>query len=260
MASVEVKNIRVDFPVYGAQRSFRKVLFERATGGLVMRDEKRDRVVVRALTDVNLSLKDGDRIGLIGHNGSGKSTLLKTLAGIYEPISGDIHIDGKLTPLFDTLPGLDVEDTGYQNIMTAGMMFGMTQQRIEELLPEVEKFSELGEYLGLPVRTYSMGMMTRLGFAFATAIDPGILLMDEGIGAGDARFAERAEKRLKEFMDRSSIIVLASHSNALIRSICNKGALMQNGTIIATGSIDEVLEKYDVIVHGGTLPEATPVA
>lgn len=260
MASVEVQNVRVDFLVYGAQRSFRKVLFERATGGLVMRDKKSDRVVVRALTNVNLSLKDGDRIGLIGHNGSGKSTLLKTLAGIYEPLEGQILIEGKLTPLFDTLPGLDVEDTGYQNIITAGMMFGMSRERIEEVLPDVEKFSELGEYLGLPVRTYSMGMMTRLGFAFATAIDPGILLMDEGIGAGDARFAERAEKRLKEFMDRSSIIVLASHSNALIKSICNRAALMQNGTIIATGSVDEVLEKYEVIVHGGTLPEPVPAA
>src|SRR4051794_27875148 len=146
MASVEVQNISVEFPVYGAQRSFRKVLFERATGGLVMRDEKRDRVVVRALMNVNLSLKDGDRIALMGHNGSGKSTLLRSLAGIYDPLQGRILIEGKLTPLFDPLPGLDVEDTGYQNIITAGMMFGMTRQRIEELLPAVEEFSELGEY------------------------------------------------------------------------------------------------------------------
>jgi ABC-type polysaccharide/polyol phosphate transport system ATPase subunit len=260
MASLVAQNVRVEFPVYGAQRSFRKALFERATGGIVMRDEKRDRVIVRALANINLTLRDGDRIGLIGHNGSGKSTLLKTLAGIYEPVEGKIFIDGKITPLFDTLPGLDLEDTGHQNLITAGLMFGMSHKQIEDVLPDVEKFSELGEYLTLPVRTYSLGMMTRLGFAFATAIEPGILLMDEGIGAGDARFAERAEERLKEFMDRSSIIVLASHSNALIKSICNKAALMQNGTIIAVGSVEEVLEKYEIIVHGGTLPEAGPAA
>lgn len=259
MASVEVENVRVDFPVYGAQRSFRKVLFERATGGLVERDEKRDRVVVRALTNVNLSLRDGDRLGLIGHNGSGKSTLLRTLAGIYEPVEGRILIDGKLTPLFDTLPGLDIEDTGYQNIITAGMVFGLSRQRIEEIMPDVERVSELGEYLALPVRTYSLGMMTRLGFALATAIDPGILLMDEGIGAGDARFAERAEKRLKEFIDRSSIIVLASHSNALIKSICNKAALMQGGSIVSVGPVDDVLAQYDILAHGGVITPLAPV-
>lgn len=252
MSLVIVDNVRVDFPVYGAQRSFRKVLFERATGGLVTR-EKRDRIVVKALSGINLSLKDGDRLGLVGHNGAGKSTLLKVLAGIYEPVEGRILVDGKITPLFDTLPGLDSDDTGYQNIITAGMIFGMSRQKIEELLPDIEEFSELGEYLGLPVRTYSLGMMTRLGFAFATAMEPGILLMDEGIGAGDARFAERAEKRLKEFMNRSSIIVLASHSEVLIRSICNKAVLMQSGRIVAAGSVDEVFEQYNVLIHGGSL-------
>jgi ABC-type polysaccharide/polyol phosphate transport system ATPase subunit len=256
MASVIVENVRVDFPVYGAQRSFRKVLFERATGGLVLR-EKNDRVVVRALSNINLSLKDGDRIGLVGHNGAGKSTLLRVLAGIYEPIEGRILYEGKITPVFDTMPGLDAEDTGYQNIITAGLMFGVSRQRIEELLPDIGEFSELGEYLELPVRTYSLGMTTRLGFACATAIDPGILLVDEGIGAGDARFAERAERRLKDFMDRSSIVVLASHSNALIKSICNKAALMQGGCIVASGSVEYVLEQYDVLVHGGTLQEGT---
>jgi ABC-type polysaccharide/polyol phosphate transport system ATPase subunit len=252
MASVVVENVHVDFPVYGAQRSFRKVLFERGTGGLVAHG-KNDRVVVKALSDINLSLRDGDRIGLVGHNGAGKSTLLRVLAGVYEPVQGRILIDGKVTPLFDMLPGLDGEDTGYQNIITAGLLFGMSRPEIEELLPEVEEFSELGEYLSLPVRTYSLGMMTRLGFAFATAMEPGILLLDEGIGAGDARFAERVEKRLKSFFERSSIIVLASHSNHLIKSFCNRAGLMRNGTIVSVGSVDDVLAQYDVLIHGGTL-------
>jgi ABC-type polysaccharide/polyol phosphate transport system ATPase subunit len=252
MASVLVENVHVDFPIYGAQRSFRKVLFERGTGGLVAR-EKNDRVVVKALSNINLSLEDGDRIGLVGHNGAGKSTLLRVLAGVYKPVQGRIVIDGKVTPLFEMLPGLDGEDTGYQNIITAGLLFGMSHEEIELLLPQIEEFSELGEYLGLPVRTYSLGMMTRLGFAFATSMEPGILLLDEGIGAGDARFAERVEKRLKSFFERSSIIVLASHSNHLIKSFCNKAALMRNGTILSVGAVDDVLGQYDVLVHGGSL-------
>jgi ABC-type polysaccharide/polyol phosphate transport system ATPase subunit len=252
MASVVVENVHVDFPVYGAQRSLRKVLFERGTGGFVSR-EKNDRVVVKALSNINLSLQDGDRIGLVGHNGAGKSTLLRVLAGVYEPVQGRILIDGKVTPLFEMLPGLDGEDTGYQNIVTAGLLFGMSQEQIERLMAEVEEFSELGEYLGLPVRTYSMGMMTRLGFAFATSMEPGILLLDEGIGAGDARFAERAEKRLKSFFERSSIMVLASHSNTLIKAFCNKAALMRNGSIVSVGSVDDVIAQYDVLVHGGRL-------
>jgi ABC-type polysaccharide/polyol phosphate transport system ATPase subunit len=252
MASVVIENVRVDFPVYGPQRSFRKVLFERATGGRITR-ETRDRVVVKALSNINLSLQHGDRIGLVGHNGAGKSTLLKVLAGVYQPIEGRLLVEGKITPLFETLPGLDPEDTGYQNITTAGLLFGLSRHEIERLLPDVEQFSELGEYLALPVRTYSQGMVTRLGFAIATAIDPGILLMDEGIGAGDARFTERVEKRLKEFMDRSSIIVLASHSASLIRSICNRAALMQSGQIVSTGSVDEVLKKYDLLIHGDSI-------
>jgi ABC-type polysaccharide/polyol phosphate transport system ATPase subunit len=252
MASVVVENVHVDFPVYGAQRSLRKVLFERGTGGFVSRETK-DRVVVKALSNINLSLQDGDRIALVGHNGAGKSTLLRVLAGVYEPVQGRILIEGEVTPLFEMLPGLDGEDTGYQNIITAGLLFGMSQEEIERLMPEVEEFSELGEYLGLPVRTYSAGMMTRLGFAFATSMEPGILLLDEGIGAGDARFAERAEKRLESFLERSSIMVLASHSNSLIKSFCNKAALMRNGSIFSVGSVDDVIAQYDVLIHGGSL-------
>jgi ABC-type polysaccharide/polyol phosphate transport system ATPase subunit len=256
MASVLVENVRVDFPVYGAQRSFRKVLFQRAAGGLVTR-EKHDRVVVNALSNINLSLKDGDRLGLVGHNGAGKSSLLRVLAGIYEPIEGRILVDGKVTPMFETLPGIDNEDSGYQNMITAGMIFGLSRGEIEALMPDVEEFSELGEYLALPVRTYSSGMMARLGFAFATAMKPGILLMDEGMGAGDARFTERAETRFKQFMERSNIIVLANHSETLIKSICNRAALMKSGRIVATGPVDEIFEQYDVLVHGGSLAVAS---
>jgi ABC-type polysaccharide/polyol phosphate transport system ATPase subunit len=208
-------------------------------------------VVVKALTNINFSLTDGDRLGLIGHNGAGKSTLLRVLAGVYQPLQGELFVDGEITALFNTLPGLDPEDTGYENIVTAGMLFGLTRDKIEEMMPDIEQFSELGEYLGLPIRTYSTGMTLRLGFAFATAMHPGILLMDEGIGAGDARFAERATKRMEEFIGRSRIVVLASHSNQLIKSMCNRAALMESGHIRAIGSVDEVIEQYEIMVHGG---------
>ncbi|AXK79063.1 ABC transporter ATP-binding protein [Pseudolabrys taiwanensis] len=250
MSALVLENVNVDFPIYGAQRSFRKALFERATGGFVQRDAKKnDRVVVKALTDITFTLNDGDRLGLVGHNGAGKSTLLRVLAGVYQPVSGRLLVDGDITPLFDTLPGLDPEDTGYENIITAGLLFGLSRERIETIIPDVEQFSELGEYMGLPIRTYSSGMVLRLGFAFATAMHPGILLMDEGIGAGDARFAERAAKRMEEFIGRSRIVVLASHSNHLIRSMCNKAALMESGHIRAIGNVDDILKQYDELVH-----------
>jgi ABC-type polysaccharide/polyol phosphate transport system ATPase subunit len=255
MARVVLENVRVDFPIYGTQRNLRKILLDRAAGGLIQHQgKKQDRVVVEALVGVSMTLEDGDRVGLIGHNGSGKSTLLKVLAGIYEPIEGRLLVEGRVTPLFDMMPGLDAEDSGYENIITCGLLLGLSRDEIESKIPDVEEFCELGEYLALPVRTYSAGMMTRLGFALVTALDPGVLLMDEGIGAGDARFAERAEKRLNEFVGRSQIVVLASHSHAMIKSICNKAALLQAGRLVALGPVDEVLEQYDVIVHGPRRP------
>jgi ABC-type polysaccharide/polyol phosphate transport system ATPase subunit len=238
-------HVNVDFPIYGTQRSLRKVLLEGATGGLVGRDKTRsNRITVRALVDISLDLKDGDRLGLVGHNGAGKSTLLKVMAGVYEPSSGQVLTRGRITPLFDAMPGMDPEDTGYENTITAGMLFGMTRNEIEMKVPEIEEFSELGEYFALPMRSYSAGMVTRLGFAVATAIEPGILLMDEGIGAGDARFAERAAKRMEKFIGRSRILVLASHSEALIRSTCNKAAFMKSGKVLAVGGIDEIFKQY----------------
>jgi ABC-type polysaccharide/polyol phosphate transport system ATPase subunit len=256
MTRLVLENVHVDFPIYGATRSLRKTLFERATGGLISREERHpDRVVVNALNGVSLTVEEGDRLALLGHNGAGKSTILRVMAGIYEPISGRVLATGKITPLFDTMPGLDGEDTGYENIITAGLLFGMTRAEIESKIPEIEEFSELGEYLSLPVRTYSSGMMTRLGFSVATAIEPGILLMDEGISTGDARFTERASKRMREFIGRSRIMVLASHSEGMVRASCNKAALMHAGRIIYLGGIDDALDRYDLYARRKATPE-----
>jgi ABC-type polysaccharide/polyol phosphate transport system ATPase subunit len=251
MARVVLENVRVDFPIYATQRNLRTALFNRATGGLIRHlGKNHDRVVVTALSSVSMTLEDGDRVGLIGHNGSGKSTLLKVLAGIYEPIEGRLMVEGAVTPLFDMMPGLDLEDSGYENILTAGLLLGMSREEIESRIPQIEELSELGEYLALPVRTYSAGMMMRLGFSLVTSLEPGILLMDEGIGAGDARFAERAEQRLNEFIGRSRILVLASHSEHMIKSMCNKAALMQSGRLFAIGPVDEICDQYRALVHG----------
>jgi len=246
MTTIVLDNIHVDFPIYGSGRSLRSTLFARAAGGLIERDDSRNRrVVVKALNGVSFTLGDGDRLGLVGGNGAGKSTLLKVLAGVYQPAAGRVLVSGKITSCFDYLPGLDIDDTGYESIVTGGFLLGMTREAMESrIIPNIEEFSELGEYLALPVRTYSAGMMARLGFALATALDPGILLVDEGIGAGDARFAERAWRRLQDFVERSSILVLASHSDHLIRSWCNKAAFLEAGRLVQLGPVDEVLEAY----------------
>jgi ABC-type polysaccharide/polyol phosphate transport system ATPase subunit len=245
MASISLENVTVDFPIYATQRSFRKQLFRAATGGLIHRRGPGEKsTVVRALDGVSLKIEHGDRIGLICHNGAGKSTLLRVLAGVYAPTKGRIDVQGKVSPLFSASPGIDYDGTGYENIITCGMFLGMSREEIAEKTPDIEDFCELGEYLSLPMRIYSSGMMTRFAFALATTIDPGILLLDEGIGAGDARFAERANKRIGALIDRSHILVLASHSDTMIQSMCNKAALMTKGQVVATGPVDEVLKLY----------------
>jgi ABC-type polysaccharide/polyol phosphate transport system ATPase subunit len=245
MSAMILEGVHVEFPIYAAQRSLRKALFARAAGGLIERDNaSHSRVVVRALNDFSLELNEGDRLGLVGHNGAGKSTVLKVMAGVYEPVIGRVLATGKITPCFDILPGLDLEDTGYENIITGGLLLGMSRTDIETKISDIEQFSELGEYLSLPLRTYSAGMLVRLGFSVATAMDPGILLIDEGIGAVDARFAERASERLREFIDRSSVLVVASHSDELIRSWCNMAALLDGGRLVQMGPVEEILEAY----------------
>src|SRR5262249_36767603 len=199
LTSIVASNLTIDFPIYGSShRSLRQTLFAR-TGGLVRHEHagRQKRIVVRALDEISFTLRNGDRLGLIGHNGAGKSTLLKVIAGGYTPDAGSIRIEGRVSPLFNSAPGLDAGANRYDNIKTCGMLLGMSSDEIDRKLLDIVDFCELGEYLDLPVRTYSTGMVARLGFAIATAIEPDILLLDEGLGAGDARFAARAEARMQ---------------------------------------------------------------
>jgi ABC-type polysaccharide/polyol phosphate transport system ATPase subunit len=245
LASITLENVTVDFTIYG-HHSFRVALLS-SVGGLVRGREKQqtsDRVSIRALNNVSFKIAHGDRVGLIGHNGAGKSTLLKVLAGVYEPENGRIITEGRVSSLLSVSPGMEPDDTGYENILTCGLYLGMTLEAIKKKIPEIEEFTELGDFLSLPVRTYSGGMMTRLGFAIATSIDPEILLLDEGLGAGDARFVERAAKRIDRLIERSSVLVIATHSEELMKSMCNKGILMNHGQVIHMGSTEEVLNEY----------------
>jgi ABC-type polysaccharide/polyol phosphate transport system ATPase subunit len=248
MASITLDDVVIDFPLYGMQPGLRSAIVRRTVGGLLQRsDEANQRVVVRALDHVSLDLRHGDFVGLVGHNGAGKSTLLRVLAGIYEPIHGRCTIDGRVSPLFNAAPGLHPDDTGHENVITCGLLLGMSREEIERKVSDIGAFAELGDFLSLPVRTYSAGMALRLGFAIATAIDPEILLLDEGISAGDTRFAQHARERMKALISRSSILVLASHSDDLIRAMCNRAILLDHGKIIADGKVDDILAQYQAM-------------
>jgi ABC-type polysaccharide/polyol phosphate transport system ATPase subunit len=254
VARIVLNNVVTEFPIYGTQLSLRNAIIGRVVGGTLRRQSDLGRrVVVRALDNVSLTINHGDQVGIIGHNGAGKSTMLRVLAGIYQPSAGSITTEGHICPLFNVSPGLHLDDTGYENIITCGLLLGMTRDEIERKLPEIEAFTELSDYLSLPARTYSSGMLVRLGFAIATAIDPEILLLDEGLGAGDARFAARAAQRVDALIERSSIMVLASHSDELIRQMCSRVILLNRGCVVADGPTKEVLEMYEDLNKGGDI-------
>jgi ABC-type polysaccharide/polyol phosphate transport system ATPase subunit len=248
MAHIHLQHACVDFPIFGATKNLRLSLISGLTGGKILPKSMQTKaMIVKALDDINLELKSGDRIGLIGHNGAGKSTLLRVLAGVYQPTSGTIHIEGRITPLLNQTPGVEVEDTGYENILTIGMLLGMTLIEITEKAPEIIEFSGLGDYIHLPIRTYSSGMQARLGFSICTSLEPGVLLLDEGIGAADAQFAEKASLRIKKMVEQTEILVLASHSDAMIASMCDRAALIHHGRLMELGPVAEVMKAYQKV-------------
>lgn len=243
MARICLENLSITFPVYEtSKRSLKNSVLALTTGGRIGTDQ--DRIFVRALDDVSLAFEHGDRVALIGHNGAGKTTLLRVLAGIYEPFSGRLLTEGRIAPTFDPMLGMEEESTGYENIFLRGMFLGLNRKAMEAKAEEIAEFADLGDYLAMPVRTYSSGMAMRLAFAVATCVNPDILLMDEWLSAGDASFVSKAQKRLADFVDQASIMVLASHSTALLRRTCNKGVLLEHGRVIAFGPIEEVLAAY----------------
>jgi ABC-2 type transport system ATP-binding protein len=258
MLSIIAKDIHVEFPIYDPRmRSLKYSLGIKHLAKGISRIAARNvnvggqigagetgRIVVKALDGVSFEVFEGDRVGLVGHNGSGKTTLLRTLAGIYEPAGGVIQANGRVFPLFDLQLGMDPDATGIENIWMRGKMLGLTTKEIKDALDDIADFTELGDYLYMPIRAYSTGMALRLAFAISTAIVPEILILDEMIGAGDAAFLSRADARLKTFLSRTGILVIASHSMMILRQWCNKGLLLEQGKMIAYGPLDDILSIY----------------
>lgn len=247
MAKIILENLEVHYPIFKDQdHSLRRTIVNLTTKGRIFVNEGKS-TVVKAINNVSFTLNKGDRLGLIGGNGAGKSTLLKTLGNLYVPAAGKLTIDGKVSALFDVCMGMEMERTGYHNIHYMGRLLGMTKKEIIAAIPDIEEFTELGEFLKMPVRTYSAGMKVRLGFAICTCIDPTILLLDEAIGAGDKHFIEKASTRLKALYEKADILVLASHMNNVIREFCNKVLWLEKGKVKMFGDVNEVLSAYESI-------------
>ncbi|YCU40049.1 galactan export ABC transporter ATP-binding subunit Wzt/RfbE [Mycobacteroides abscessus] len=244
MVSIQTHQAWVEFPIFDAKsRSLKKAFLGKA-GGAIGRNES-NVVVIEALRDITLSLKEGDRVGLVGHNGAGKSTLLRLLSGIYEPTRGSSYIKDRVAPVFDLGVGMDPEISGYENIIIRGMFLGQTRKQMQAKVDEIADFTELGEYLSMPLRTYSTGMRVRLAMGVVTSIDPEILLLDEGIGAVDAEFMKKARIRLQQLVERSGMLVFASHSNEFLARLCNTAMWIDHGTIKMSGGIEDVVRAYE---------------
>lgn len=234
----------VDVPVYNTKSRFLvAALMGVATGGR-LGASKHGHVQVKALDNANFEAHDGDRIGLLGHNGAGKSTLLRVLSGVYTPTSGRAEVNGNVGSLIDISLGINPEATGLENIYIRGQLLGLSKSTIKKKLDDIVEFSELGNFINLPVRTYSTGMHMRLAFAVATEIRPEILLMDEWLSVGDEEFQHKAETRLKGLVDGANIMFLASHSREMIETTCNRVLVLEHGKITHDGLPQEVLPKY----------------
>lgn len=244
-SSISLQNIHLDLPIFDvSSQSLKKRVMRMGRRNRIAEDNT-GVVIVRAIDDLSIELRAGDRLGLIGHNGAGKSTLLRVMAGIYPPTAGSIKVEGRAVPLLDISLGMDEQSTGRQNIRLRGLLLGMSDAEIRRKTDEIADFTELGDYLDLPLRTYSSGMRVRLAFAVSTAVDADILLLDEVLGVGDASFQEKAERRLKELHDRSEIVVLAIHSSETIRKTCTKVLWMERGKVRMFGDVTEVVDAYD---------------
>ncbi|ETF03272.1 sugar ABC transporter ATP-binding protein [Advenella kashmirensis W13003] len=243
-AYIKAENLNIEMPVYDLSGRSMKL---RVLGSF-----KNERLssnhgitVVKALQNLHFEFGNGDRVGLVGRNGAGKSTLLRVLAGIYEPTYGTLITKGRAVALLDMGLGMDETLSGYDNIRLRGTLLGMSSAEIKDKTEEIADFTDLNDYLYLPIRTYSSGMRIRLAFAISTALDPEILLLDEVIGVGDAAFLDKANKRLKEFQQRAKIVFVASHSNQVIRDMCNKAIWLDSGKQMMVGPVEEVISAYE---------------
>jgi ABC-type polysaccharide/polyol phosphate transport system ATPase subunit len=245
MPSIKLNDVCVDLPIYNSRgRSLKSVILAQTIGGRAADNRDQSVVVIRALNHVSLQLDHGARVAIVGSNGAGKTTLLRVMAKIYPPSSGAAEVVGRVACLTDIDAGMDGEATGYENIRMRGILLGLSQPEIAALVPDVAEFTELGEYLKLPIRCYSQGMMLRLAFGISTAIRPDIIILDEVIGVGDQAFAEKARRRLDSLIENASILVLASHSPEMITQFCSSAIWLSQGGVVDQGPSAEILQRY----------------
>lgn len=250
MASIVLEKASVELAIYNSRgRGLKNELFRRTVGGGL--EDRRDRSiqVVKALNEISFEAHNGDRIGLIGGNGAGKTTLLRVLCRVYPPTKGTATITGRVSSLIDLAMGMDSDATGYENIIMRGIMLGLDRKQAQAIVADVEEFSQLGEFLSLPIRTYSSGMLLRLAFGVSTAVQPDIVILDEIIGVGDAAFAERAERRLQNLISSANILFLASHDNEAIKRFCNRALWLKGGNLMMDGKPENVLSAYAADEH-----------
>jgi lipopolysaccharide transport system ATP-binding protein len=244
MAYITLEKASVVLPIFNSSaRSITNTLVSAATGG-ALTAQKGGHLSIEALKNIDLEIVAGDRIGIIGHNGSGKSTLLRLLSGVYEPSSGKIKRSGTVSSLVDISLGINGENTGRENIFLRGKLMGLTKKEIDQKIDEIIEFSELGDYINLPVRVYSSGMLLRLAFSVSTSITADILIMDEWLSVGDGAFAERSSERLRNLVDESEILVIASHTRELLEETCNKIVWLEHGVIRKVGLAQEIIAEY----------------
>jgi len=243
--SISLHNVTVDLPVYSANaRSLRKRFTPTSVGGSLFARAD-NTVVVRALTNLTLQIKDGERVALVGPNGAGKTTLLKVLSGVYSPSSGSVSVSGNVSSALNTSLGLDIELTGRENIYLLGFYRGLPRAVITAAMDDIIDAADLGQFIDLPVSTYSAGMNGRLTFAVATAFRPDILIMDEWLAAGDNQFVTKASERTRKFVDKARILVIASHSLAIVRQFCTHAAYLKAGKLIAYGPAEDIISAYE---------------
>lgn len=243
-AFLKLDNVSVRFRVYGVgSQSLKKKIISFGTGGRLARDAG-NHFVVQALENVSLELKDGDRLGIIGANGSGKSTLLRTMAGIYRPSEGKVDSKGRVVAIIEHDVGLEPLATGLENIEARAALMGVPRSDRPTYAARVRETCELGDYLSMPVHTYSSGMMMRLNFALSISIEPDILVLDEWLSVADAAFHNKAEKLMQELIARSRILVIASHNIEVVSRLCNRGVLLEGGSMTKACGITDTVAEY----------------
>jgi ABC-type polysaccharide/polyol phosphate transport system ATPase subunit len=240
MALIEFTNVSLEYPVRQDAVSLKEYIVR----GLFRRAWKNRRKKVRSLNNTTFRIGDGERVGIIGHNGAGKSTLLRTIAGVYPICAGARNVVGTVSSLFDIFLGFEMEATGWENIYYRSYLQGDTPRDVERKRQAIADFTELGDFLDMPLRCYSTGMVMRLAFATATASDPEILLIDEVFGTGDRSFQKKAEARMKDLLNRAQIVISVSHNMDLLRTICQRVLWLDHGNLRGDGPAEQMIAEY----------------